>query len=202
MPRKKEQTPYHHGDLRAALLAAAAKLLDDGGTEAVSLRECARRAGVSHAAPYRHFPTKEALLFALADEGFGWLADAGERAMRAIPEGKPIERLDAYGVAYVHFALAHPARFRLMFAAALDPPPGTEAVSGGRAYEILRNCVQAVFGDVDDLDAAAAAYWSLPHGLAMLILDGRIPSERVPNARAIEQLTRSSFAYWRQSVRA
>lgn len=199
MARTRERTPYHHGDLRKALLAAAAELLDEGGTDAVSLRECARRAGVSHAAPYRHFATKEALLFALADEGFEWLADAGDEAMRAIPEAKAVERLDAYGVAYVHFAVEHPARFRLMFAAALEPPAGSAQMNGGRAYARLRECVRAVVGDVDDLDAAAAAYWALPHGLAMLILDGRIPRERAANARAIEALTRASFAHWRES---
>src|SRR4051812_47242054 len=92
---------YHHGDLRTALLASAAELLDEGGAEAVSLRECGRRAGVSHAAPYRHFPTKEALLIALSDEGFTWLANLGEAAMRGIRGARA--RLDAYGVAYVRF---------------------------------------------------------------------------------------------------
>jgi AcrR family transcriptional regulator len=132
---------YHHGDLRVALLASAAELLDEGGPEAVSLRECARRAGVSHAAPYRHFATKEALLLALAEEGFDGLAAAGDEAMRRVRD--PRERLDAYGVAYVHFALEHPARFRLMFAGALGgaskhtgqgPPPGA------RAYALLSRC--------------------------------------------------------------
>lgn len=202
MGNRRETAPYHHGDLRAALLAAAAELLDEGGPEAVSLRECARRAGVSHAAPYRHFDTKEALLVALADEGFDALADAGEKAMNEIPASRASDRLDAYGIAYVRFAIAHPARFRLMFAAALGIPaaPGKVdgAVKGGRAYEQLRECVRAVVGEVDDLDAAAAAFWALPHGLAMLILDGRIPKARVPNARAVDELARASFAYWRQ----
>lgn len=191
---------YHHGDLRTALLASAAELLDEGGTEAVSLRECARRAGVSHAAPYRHFATKEALLLALADEGFTWLADAGRAAMRGIRGARA--RLDAYGAAYVRFALEHPARFRLMFAAPFgggatwkEGHEGTSA--GGSAYALLREAVHAVVGDVEDLDAAAAAYWALPHGLAMLVLDGRIPREAVPDAAAAERLARDSFAYWR-----
>src|SRR5438045_6558281 len=112
---------YHHGDLRTALLEAAAELLDEGGPEAVSLRECARRAGVSHAAPYRHFETKDALLFALADEGFGWLAESGAKAMHGIRNAR--ERLDAYGAAYVRFAIENPARFRLMFGGAQPSKP-------------------------------------------------------------------------------
>ncbi len=187
---------YHHGDLRAALLAAAAELLDEGGPEAVSLRECARRAGVSHAAPYRHFPTREALLLALGDEGFRWLADAGETAMRKAKGAR--ERLDAYGIAYVRFAFEHPSRFRLMFAFPI-PAAAAGSAAGARAYGLLRESVHAVVGDVDDLDAAAAAQWALPHGLAMLILDRRIPSERIPNARAAERFARETFRYWREA---
>lgn len=187
---------YHHGDLRAALLGAAAELLDEGGPEAVSLRECARRAGVSHAAPYRHFETKDALLFALADEGFGWLAEAGEKAMRGVRNAR--ERLDAYGAAYVRFAIENPARFRLMFGGAQAPKPPVPDTNGARAYLLLRESVHAVVGDVDagELDSATAAAWSLPHGLAMLILDGRVT---VANARAAERLARESFSYWRYS---
>jgi len=187
---------YHHGDLRTALLEAAAELLDEGGPEAVSLRECARRAGVSHAAPYRHFETKDALLFALADEGFGWLAESGAKAMHGIRNAR--DRLDAYGAAYVRFAIENPARFRLMFGGAQPAKPAVAETNGPRAYALLRDSVHAVIGDVDDeeLDAATAAAWSLPHGLAMLILDGRV---QVPNARAAERLARESFSYWRTS---
>lgn len=95
---------YHHGELRPALLREAAKILEREGGQAISLRDLARRAGVSHMAPYRHFPDREALLAALAEEGFELLA-------REL-EGKPWRE---QAVAYVRFALAHPERFRLMF---------------------------------------------------------------------------------------
>lgn len=98
-------TTYHHGDLRAALLEAAACVLEKDGPDAISLRELARRADVSHNAPYRHFPDRRALLDALAEEGFALLA--GEL------RGKPWRE---QAVAYVRFALASPERFRLMFA--------------------------------------------------------------------------------------
>jgi len=193
---RSEPRAYHHGDLRAALLAAATKLLAEGGVAAVTLRECARRVGVSHAAPQRHFPTKEALVAALAEDGFAELRTAGEAAMQTAKGARA--RLDAYGVAYVRFALDHPERFRLMFTsnvANLD----AEAPCANAAYELLRASVHAVVGDIDDLDGAAAAFWSLPHGLAMLILDGRIPAERLRTPRAVEELARASFRHWRSS---
>jgi len=95
---------YHHGDLRPALLRAAAKILEQEGRDAIALRDLARRAGVSHSAPYRHFSDRQALLAALAEEGFALLA--------AELEGKPWRE---QAVAYVLFALANPERFRLMF---------------------------------------------------------------------------------------
>lgn len=192
-PRKPRT--YHHGDLRAAVLDAAAEMLREQGVDGVSLRECARRVGVSHAAPYRHFPTKEDLVAALAVQGFGWLREWGDEAMEGLVD--PRERLDAYGVAYVRFAVKHPDHFRIMFTRAIDlsRAPGSEAA--GRAYDLLRECVAAVVGETDDSDGAAAAFWALPHGLAMLILDGRIPKERVATAKAVEGLARACFAHWR-----
>jgi AcrR family transcriptional regulator len=95
---------YHHGDLRAALLGAASRVLEKEGPDAISLRDLARRADVSHNAPYRHFPDRRALLDALAEEGFALLA-------RDL-QGKPWRE---QAVAYVRFALANPERFRLMF---------------------------------------------------------------------------------------
>ena len=95
---------YHHGDLRPALLRAAARILEKEGREAISFRDLARRAGVSHGAPYRHFADRQALLAALADEGFSLLAQA--------LEGKPWRE---QAVAYVRFGLDNPERFALMF---------------------------------------------------------------------------------------
>src|SRR2546423_10801996 len=95
---------YHHGDLPAALLRAAGRVLEQKGIGALSLRDAARRAGVSHNAPYRHFADREALLGALAAEGFALLA----KRLRG-------QRGPELGMAYVRFALEHPQRFRLMF---------------------------------------------------------------------------------------
>jgi AcrR family transcriptional regulator len=149
---------YHHGDLPAALLRAAGKTLERRGIAALSLRETARRAGVSHNAPYRHFPDREALLAALAAEGFSML---GERL-----RGQPAR---AMGEAYVQFALEQPQRFRLMFGGVL--PMGK--------YPELREAAQAAHGALVEAfkelprpQLAAAAAWSLVHGLSHLLLDG------------------------------
>jgi AcrR family transcriptional regulator len=142
-------TTYHHGDLRAAILEAAARMIEKEGLKGLSVREAARRAGVSHTAPYRHFPDRDALLAALAEEGFSELSKALEnRSGRELAE------------AYVRFALEHPQRFRLMFAS-------------GRAHPDLRVQFGTAFAELGaGASLAAAAAWSLVHGLAQLILDG------------------------------
>ncbi len=118
---KKPETPletanYHHGNLRAALLEAAGKLLEQGGPAALSLRAVARQLGVSHNAPYRHFATREDLLAALATEGFHALSQAMAKTRRAA--GLEDDIVNWMGLAYIDFALKHPARYRLMFGGA------------------------------------------------------------------------------------
>ena len=152
---------YHHGDLRAALLQAAAELLEEQGLADLSLREAARRAGVSHNAPYRHFPDRSALLAALAAEGFRMLGDA--------LEGKAGRDR---GEAYVRFALAHPNRFRLMFGGQIEIGKHPELQKAAtRTYEGLVDAFRAQ-GDIANPERAAAAAWALTHGLSHLLLDG------------------------------
>src|ERR671929_1278117 len=131
---------YHHGALKTALLDAGEALLDEGGAGAVSLREAARRAGVSATAPYRHFADKEALLAALATRGFEQFGAAFEDAAR--DESDP---LAAMGLAYVRFALARPGRFRLMFGPGISDRsrfPELQAAAA-RAFGRLVACVEA-----------------------------------------------------------
>ena len=150
---------YHHGDLRVALLRAAGEILEEHGLAALSLREAARRASVSHNAPYRHFPDRDKLLAALAADGFALLNE--EVAKR--PEGD-------MGLGYVEFALAHPHRFRLMFGGQIRFDEYAEL--RGQADANYANLERA-FKDLGaDAPIAAAAAWSLVHGLASLILDG------------------------------
>jgi AcrR family transcriptional regulator len=142
---------YHHGDLRAAVLSAAWELIESQGVARLSVREAARRAGVSHHAPYRHFADRDALLDALVIEGFEQLEKAIEQRT-----GREL------GEAYVAFALERPQRFRLMFSRA-----GASADLQARFAGLF-----ATLGT--DAAAAGAAAWSLVHGLAALILEGRL----------------------------
>ncbi|MCA9575666.1 MAG: TetR/AcrR family transcriptional regulator [Polyangiales bacterium] len=199
--KRRETGAYHHGDLRAELLTAAVALAEERGIDGLSLRECARRAGVSHAAPYRHFEDKNALLSALAEQGFAWLAEAGRAAMEGIED--PRERLDAYGVAYVRFAVEHPIHFRLMFTRALPAGPSApddcvEQPSPDDAFALLvATAGEARRASGEQALLAGVASWCLPHGLAMLILDGRIPRERVATPEAVSVLAREVLASWR-----
>ena len=160
-----ERRPYHHGDLRSALLEAAVEVIEERGLSGLSLRECARRAGVSHAAPYRHFKDKDALILAIAHEGLDRLADAGEAAMVGIED--PRERIDAYGVAYVQFAVEQPVFHRVMFASDLGAAPGDLPEPPDRAFRLLVDTAAAAAGEGADPELAAVAHWSLAHGLSI-----------------------------------
>ncbi|MCT2278357.1 TetR/AcrR family transcriptional regulator [Micromonospora chalcea] len=156
---------YHHGDLRRVLLDAAADAIADSGPAALSLRELARRAGVSHAAPAHHFGDKAGLLTAFATQGFDLLADALRQA------GDDL--LDT-GVAYVGFAVRHRAHFDVMFRPELyraDDPELTAARA--RSGDVLRDRVTRRTGREPDTDALAA--WSIVHGFATLWLSGALP---------------------------
>ena len=152
--------PYHHGQLRQALLDAATAMLEAG--EPLSWRALARRTGVSAAAPYRHFASLEELRAEVAACGFDALA-AALRAGDAAPEP-----LLGQGVAYVEFACAHPALFRLMFGAAAPECAGRAGEAGQAALALL----QSRAGDA----ALTLSLWALVHGLAMLLIDHRLPS--------------------------
>src|SRR5258705_633173 len=161
----RKKATYHHGDLKAALLRSAAKPLEDQGIASVALRDAARRSGVSHNAPYRHFPDREALLAALAAEGFEMLGEA----MRG-HAGKEM------GEAYVRFALAHPQRFRLMFGGVLPMAKYDQLQKAAAAtYRALLDA----FKELPRPELAAAAAWSLVHGLANLKLDGHLAGKSV-----------------------
>ncbi len=198
--RKKPAGAYHHGDLRSALLTTAAAVIRERGLHGLSLRECARRLGVSHAAPYRHFGDKAAILGALIGEGFRGLLAAGHAAMEGVAD--PEARLHAYGVAYVQYAVDAPEHFRVMFGAELEEkvmePADTAAAD--EAFELLRTSVAALLaaegrGDEDPLPGTLA-YWSLVHGLATLLVDGRIPAEHLAGEGAVERLTRGVLEHW------
>ncbi|MFC6010175.1 TetR/AcrR family transcriptional regulator [Nocardia lasii] len=173
-----KRTSYHHGDLRATLMAASLRLIESEGLAAVSLRRVAREAGVSSGAPYHHFADRAALLSALSVEGFELLA-AELTAAKAAATG-PLDALTALGAAYVRFSREHPAQFRLMFRPELSQPdkhPDAH-VAGDAAFAVLgetvAECVAAGSLPPDRAEILAIAWWGLGHGLASLWLDGQL----------------------------
>ncbi|MGW1604009.1 TetR/AcrR family transcriptional regulator [Streptomyces eurythermus] len=163
---------YHHGDLRAACLRAARELLEEDGSAGLSLRAVARRAGVSATAPYRHYADRDALVSAVAAEGYRELAG---HLSEAHPAPSTPDELAAVAVAYVRFALDHPALFRAMFAEPCDPA-GEERVAATAAISAyVRGIVRAAFPGVD-AEALSTTIWALVHGLAFLHLDGKLDS--------------------------
>jgi AcrR family transcriptional regulator len=154
--------PYHHGDLRRAALAATVEAIEQGGPAALSMRDVARRAGVSHAAFKHHFGAKPGLLTALATEGYDLLADAVTTAGDDLVEA---------GVAYVRFAVGHPAHFEVMFQPSLyiaDDPHLLAAQE--RAGQTLTAALSTSAAETTELAA-----WSIVHGFAKLWLSGALP---------------------------
>ena len=166
-----DDRPYHHGDLRAALLAAAEAELAEVGVEGFSLRKVARRAGVSHAAPAHHFGDVGGLLTALAAEGYRrFLATQGRHEAVAAPDAAA--QLVAAGQGYVAFAMERPALFRLLFGSSRPDydAPDLQAAAGA-AYSHLVDQVTAAGGQtLTDV----AAVWAIAHGLADLMAAGRL----------------------------
>lgn len=164
---------YHHGDLRAAVIAAGLKRLHDGDDGELGLRALARDVGVSATALYRHFPDKEALLDALADEGLRRLGALQAQAWLKAGGGR--HGFKATGVTYVRFAHDEPALFRLSFTRQM-PERYTEGEGDGGevAFNLLRAGVGEALPGAENPDTAALHAWALVHGLAMLILDKRI----------------------------
>jgi AcrR family transcriptional regulator len=158
--------PYHHGDLRPALVRAAVEAIGHGGPAATSLREVARRAGVSHAAAAYHFGDKAGLLTAVAVQGYRLLAEELRGARDA--DRSFLEM----GVAYVRFAVRHRAHFEVMYRPELYRPDDPEVRQARAATAAL--LYGTASPDASQLAAGAAA-WSLVHGIATLWLNGNLP---------------------------
>jgi AcrR family transcriptional regulator len=188
-----DRTGYHHGNLREALVAAAAGLVEQHGVSGLSLRGVAREAGVSQAAPYHHFSNKESLLAEVAVRGFGALRVALLGAVGGAATHE--DRMREAGRAYVAFALQNPALYRLMFGPEFCPkedhPALGECSTGtlGMLIEMLAEGMEAGAFQRTDPIATSMAVWSSVHGLASLLLD------KVPERKAIQgmELTRDAM---------
>lgn len=209
---QQKQGTYHHGALRRALLDAALQLTAERGLSGFTLREVARQAGVSHAAPYAHFADKAALIEALAVEQFTALHDALQDARIRTP-GSSLEKLKAIGVAYVRFAIEHMAAFRFMYWPDFRHPAGTtQPLSLGEenalriwkregkveeaanaAYQVLVDaiveCQQMGLIAPGDPTPFALTAWCTVHGLAALLLNNS-PDEQKEAGERAEQMAR------------
>jgi AcrR family transcriptional regulator len=173
---KSPQRKYHHGDLRSALVAGGLELLTKRAADDLSLREVARHVGVSATAVYRHFPDKQALLYAMCSEGADELARVQLAATQSAGGGRA--GFEASGRAYIYFALANPSLYRLMMST--RPPESFFAAAGvavGGAMEQLKaNVADMLPADATEMEHKVAALhsWALVHGVSMLILDGLV----------------------------
>lgn len=181
------EKPYHHGDLRTALLAAAEAELTDKGVEGFSLRSVAKRAGVSHAAPSHHFGDTGGLLTALAAEGFTQFQDTLDAREAGATDAR--EKAVRAGLGYLEFAVARPTLFRLIFSSVRPDFASAELrAAASRAYDHLVGLVATLGGGEVDV----VALWATSHGIAdlaagqrMRTLQGRPPQEREAIIRAV-----------------
>jgi AcrR family transcriptional regulator len=182
----KTARPYHHGDLKNALLEAALVHIAKHGVRTLSLREVARATGVSHASTYRHFANKESVLATIAEQGFRMLSHNMLRAAERY-SGDPLDMLQATGVAYVEFGVAYPNHLQIMFGDAIrrrnDYPALLEA--SNEAYKVLLSVVREGISmgrmTSENEHTVASAAWAIVHGMAVLIAAGHLgpqPSRR------------------------
>ncbi len=188
---KDDERPYHHGDLKEAALSEGLRLLEQSSVEELSLRAIARNLGVSATALYRHYPDKKALLSAIASEGLARLGVAQTAAMRDASDG--MEGFAAAGRAYVRFALAHPAVFRLVMSSKDMTMPASGETA---AMQLLKSSVAALSPEKSDETHAVTVLraWSMVHGLAMLMLDQRVqPDDAIIDAMLSADYVRNGF---------
>ena len=176
MPRRK---PYHHGNLRQALLESAILLIAEVGPVGFTLRELARRAGVSHNAPYRHFRDRDDLMAAVATQGFRELTQAMRSASKN--ESRSLDRLKAAGLAYVTFALRRPEHFAVMFDGPASVKTGypDSARAAEDSFSTLLNLVKSCQDERQlpegDPHKFALLAWTMVHGVAKLAITQRLP---------------------------
>ena len=176
MPRK---TSYHHGDLKNALINAGVEILAKEGIEGLSLRKVAQHAGVSHNAPYFHFPDKQSLIAAISTEGFKQLYAALDAVILAYPD-QPKQQLQEGALAYVQFAMKHTDTFKTMFSGVLEKEKSYPAYVeiSQKTFQLVVNVVRVCQGagilHLSKPEVMAVAVWGQIHGIISLMLEGQI----------------------------
>jgi AcrR family transcriptional regulator len=179
---------YHHGDLRRVLIEAALKLAEEGGPEAINVREVARRAGVSPGAPFRHFESRAALMTAVAEEAQQRFRAEIEAALAGAPAGDPLKRFRSFGLAYLRWAMKNPAYFEIISSGRHFDHDGAGAVSRDNAE--LVQLTERLLADahargqlrIPDLKQIKIAGRALVYGFARMNIDGHFPRWGVSSA--------------------
>jgi AcrR family transcriptional regulator len=182
--------PYHHGDLRRGLIDAALKLAEQGGPEAVSVREAARRAGVSPGAPFRHFDSRAALMTAVAEEAQRRFRAEIEAALEEAPARDPLKRFRAFGIAYLRWAMKNPAHFEIISSGRHFDHDAAVALSQDNSELIA--LTERMLGEASaagslravDLKAVQIAGRALVYGFARMKIDGHFPRWGVADGKA------------------
>lgn len=191
------KAPYHHGDLKNALIKAGAELLVEDGVRSLSLRKVAAKVGVSHSAPYAHFADKEALIAAITTEGFRQLYECLESAARAHQE-EPSTLLVEVADAYVRFAQESPGYYKLMFSGLLEHEQtfpdfvSTSKASFQLLVELVRRCQAVGALPEGPEDLLAVSVWSLVHGFTSLLLERQI-SHTIVDRYPLKELIRKTL---------
>ncbi len=177
------KSAYHHGDLKKALISTAIGIVEGEGVEGLTMRKAARRAGVSHAAPAHHFGDRNGLLAAIAKQGFGLLSGAMRRAAEECGSSDALTRFKAAGMAYIEFAAAHAAYFKIMhhpLFADKSPYPDLELASR-ETFDLIvaeiSECRRQGFFQKADVREMALFAWTTVHGFASLAVNGQIRSK-------------------------
>jgi AcrR family transcriptional regulator len=181
---------YHHGDLKRVLIDAALGLVGEGGAEAVSVREAARRAGVSPGAPFRHFPTRVALMTAVAEEAQRRFRTEIDAALSKVPAGDPLARFRSFGLAYLRWAMSNPAHFEIISSGRYFDHDQAAELSRDNAELIgmTERTLAEAFAKgqlrIADLKAVQVAGRALVYGFARMNIDGHLPRWGVAEAEA------------------
>lgn len=198
-PRDVTQRPYHHGNLRSALLAQAEQTIRENGVEQLSLRDLARQVGVSHGAPRRHFADRQALLDALAEAGFARL----EAELRTAFDGAGDDfraRLGATATAYIRFAIRDAALLELMFAGKHRDPTGALNEAAERAFSIMRELIQQGQAngvlEQGDPERVGLVLFATIQGIAALVTTGLVDPDQ------IDELVADAIAHFLRGSRA
>jgi AcrR family transcriptional regulator len=179
--RASQVKPYHHGDLRRALIEAGFRLVGEGGVEQLSVREAARRAGVSPGAPFRHFESREALLTAVAIEAQRRFRAEIDAALKQTPPGDPLARLRAFGIAYLRWAMRNPAHFEIISSGRLfDYDKSADLVrDNAEIIGMIEQTLKEAFAQgqlrLSDLGRVQIAARALVYGFARMNIDGHFP---------------------------